>query len=198
MPRRADERRRNLADKDGLRWCTICQKWYSPVVADEHDHFGMKEKGRPTTSNAHTSPPPEEKGSAFRAAQSASQDIRVAHRYSELQRGGLRGSSLGLRWRWWRMKRTVRGLVRHPWRKLLILSAVIYGGLALIHVSNGFSAAEAAAMPVGDVRMAITCPGMPEVVWTFIDRSLMESTGVRLALAAGEDIYGQVCARGGF
>ena len=71
MPRRADERRRNLADKDGLRWCTICQKWYSPVVADEHDHFGMKEKGRPTTSNAHTSPPPEEKGSAFRAAQTA-------------------------------------------------------------------------------------------------------------------------------
>ena len=71
---------------------------------------------------------------------------------------------------------------------------VLYISTIVLHVSNGFTLWESFGMVVRDARAVATCPHKPKEYWVFIDRGLLVSSGVGIAMMTGENVYDLVCS----
>jgi hypothetical protein len=169
MPRREDERARNLRD-DALRWCTVCEKWFSPIVAEDHNHYPAMQS---------------------RQQHPVFVEIDPTHLVAPEIRG------LSSSWKVKRIFRKFKRITKHFLARLIVISFITFVSTSIIsggyHWYGGTSVEDSMRMTIDDFRVLATCPTNVEVIVDFVQRPANIHSQILLTAEFGSDWITDVC-----
>ena len=164
-----DERARNLRD-DALRWCSVCEKWFSPIIAKEHDHF-------PANSNPRR--------------QYLYEEVDLIHMAAPEIRG------LSRSWRIKRSYRRIKWLTKQSITRLFTVTVTLFLAATLLlggyHWYQDTPLEDSFRMIIDDYRVFASCPGNLNQLIDFIKRPQSIHMQEQLKNAFGSNWITAVC-----